>query len=83
MNSDDPSSLIERASCYNRLQRFDSALADANKAIRLQRKPNAKGLYVKGDALYNLGDFEHALMFYNRAQRRYIISNIVESIEFC
>ena len=70
LNSDDPSSLIECACCFNKLQCFDSALADASKAIRLQRKPNAKGLYVKGDALYNLGDFEHALMFYNRALKR-------------
>ena len=71
MNFDDPFSLIERANCLNKLQRFESALADANRAIKLQRKPNAKSLYVKGDGLYNLGDFEHALMFYNRSQKRY------------
>ena len=71
LNFDDPFSLIERANCLNKLQRFESALADANRAIKLQRKPNAKSLYVKGDGLYNLGDFEHALMFYNRSQKRY------------
>ena len=71
LNFDDPYSLIERANCLNKLQRFESALADANRAIKLQRKPNAKSLYVKGDGLYNLGDFEHALMFYNRSQKRY------------
>ena len=80
LNFDDPYSLIERANCLNKLQRFESALADANRAIKLQRKPNAKSLYVKGDGLYNLGDFEHALMFYNRSQKRYSKNYIISSV---
>ena len=70
LNADDPSSLIERAFCFNQQQEFENALKDANRALMIQRKPSAKAFYVKGDSLYNLGDFEHSLMFYYRALRR-------------
>ena len=29
----------------------------------------AQGLYQKAEALYSMGDFEHALMFYHRGHR--------------
>ena len=73
MNPDEPSSLIERAACHVGLQQFEEALEDANKALLAYKKPPCKALYIKGDALYNLGNFEHALVFYYRASKRYVI----------
>jgi predicted negative regulator of RcsB-dependent stress response len=35
----------------------------------LKDSSNPKALTVKGDALYNLGNFEHALLNYHRAMR--------------
>ena len=68
LNPDDPPTLIERATCYLGLQQFENALKDVNKALELGTK-SAKALYTKGDALYNLGDFEHALVLYHRAMK--------------
>ena len=43
---------------------------DADKILYTLKEPNnAKALTVKGDALYNLGNFEHALLNYHRAVR--------------
>lgn len=69
LNPDEPSTLIERGACHVGLQQYGEALADANRALSLGY-PTSKALYVKGDALYHLGDFEHALVFYQRAIKR-------------
>ena len=43
---------------------------DADKILNtLKDSTNPKALTVKGDALYNLGNFEHALLNYHRAMR--------------
>jgi hypothetical protein len=45
-------------------------MEDADKIlIDLKDPNNGKALTVKGDALYNMGNFEHALLNYHRAVR--------------
>ena len=83
LNPDDPSSLIERAACHVGLQQFEEALEDTNKALKMKnylRRLPCKGLYIKGDALYNLGNFEHALVFYYRALKRSASNNEEEAV---
>ena len=49
---------------------FREALDDVDMILNeLRENTNAKALTVKGDALYNLGNFEHALLNYHRALR--------------
>ena len=49
---------------------FRDAMDDADKILNtLKDSTNPKALTVKGDALYNLGNFEHALLNYHRAMR--------------
>jgi predicted negative regulator of RcsB-dependent stress response len=43
---------------------------DADKILYVLKDcKNSKALTVKGDALYNLGNFEHALLNYHRAMK--------------
>ena len=37
--------------------------------IKLRYPSNSKALTVKGEALYNMGDFEHALVCFHRAMK--------------
>ena len=47
---------------------YSKALRDADRIlITLEDPSNAKALLIKGDAQYNLGDFEHSLISYYRA----------------
>ena len=46
------------------------ALEDADQIIKEpENRYNSRALIVKGDALYNLGNFEHALVNYHRAKK--------------
>ncbi|XP_063714722.1 outer dynein arm-docking complex subunit 4-like isoform X2 [Symsagittifera roscoffensis] len=58
-------SYIARALCHLHLGDSDSALADAEEALELEQT-YTKGLWVKAEALYAMGDFEYALLFYHR-----------------
>jgi tetratricopeptide (TPR) repeat protein len=47
---------------------YRKALKDADRIlVTLEDPRNAKALIIKGDAQYNLGDFEHSLISYYRA----------------
>ena len=49
---------------------FRKALKAAdNILIQLRYPSNPKALTVKGEALYNMGDFEHALVCFHKAMR--------------
>ena len=49
---------------------FRRALEAAdNILIQLRIPDNPKALTVKGEALYNMGDFEHALVCFHRAMK--------------
>lgn len=70
--------LVLRSRCMVELNKFKAALEDVdfilstNKNLTLTssiNQQNSTALTVKGDALYNLGNFEHALLNYQRALR--------------
>ncbi len=45
-------------------------MKDANEVLKFSDDArDQKLLKVRGDALYNLGDFEHALLSYHRASK--------------
>jgi tetratricopeptide (TPR) repeat protein len=48
--------------------RNDLALADAEESLKEDRK-FTKGLYQKAEALYAMGEFELALVFYHRGKK--------------
>ena len=49
---------------------FRKALDAADNILITLRYPsNPKALTVKGEALYNMGDFEHALVSFHRAMK--------------
>ncbi|KAJ3209095.1 Tetratricopeptide repeat protein 25 [Entophlyctis luteolus] len=60
--------LVSRSKCYIRVGTPALALDDANAC--LQEDPLFfKGIFQKAEALYAMGDFELALMFYHRGNR--------------
>ena len=80
MVPDDPASLLLRSSCLVGVQDFHAALSDID--IVLQSAPCSRAYLVKGDTLYHLGDFEHALVFYHRALARKTAAKEEEAIRF-
>lgn len=60
--------LVERSGCYLKIGRNDLALADAEESLKEDRK-FTKGLYQKAEALYAMGEFELALVFYHRGKK--------------
>ena len=77
----------ESISCHNICR---EALADADMILRKNKRslnPSknfditlnqqyAVAYHVKGDALYNLGNFEHALLNYHRANK-FILKRVI------
>jgi len=61
----DKSTLVSRSRCYLHIGDAESALKDADECIKGD-KTYHKGLYQKAEALYQMGHFEHALMFFHR-----------------
>ncbi len=64
----DKAALVERAACYLKLGRNELALADAEESLK-EDKLFTKGLYEKAEALYAMGEFELALVFYHRGKK--------------
>lgn len=60
--------LVERAACYLKMGRNDLALEDSENALK-QNKNHPKALYEKAEALYAIGEFELALVFFHRGKR--------------
>ncbi|GAB6018707.1 hypothetical protein CHUAL_000383 [Chamberlinius hualienensis] len=58
---------VARSKCNLLLGHLDEALKDADRALDIDRS-NVKALYAKAEALYSLGDFESALVYYHRGQ---------------
>ena len=65
---DEKSCLVARSKCHLKLGDPQKALQDAEAAMKDDPNYN-KGLYRKAEALYSLGDFEYALMFYHRGHK--------------
>lgn len=65
---DECSCLVARSKCFLEMNEPHKALQDAEDSLKDDREFH-KGLYRKAEALYRLGDFEYALMFYHRGQK--------------
>ena len=68
MSPENKNALVERSSCYLKIGRNDLALADAEESLK-DNKEFTKGLYQKAEALYAMGEFEMALVFYHRGKK--------------
>jgi len=60
--------LVERAACYLKIGKADLALLDAEESLK-ENKDFTKGLYQKAEALYAMGEFELALVFFHRGKK--------------
>lgn len=60
--------LVERSACYLKIGKNDLSLADAEESLK-ENKEFTKGLYQKAEALYAMGEFELALVFYHRGKK--------------
>ena len=60
--------LVARSRCHLQLGDTESALKDAETALE-DDKEFIRALYQKAEALYSMGDFEHALVFYHRGNK--------------
>lgn len=68
LQPEDQPSLIARSKCLLQLGKNDKAYDDAEAA--LQSNPtNVRAIYQKAEALYMMGNFEFALVFYQRGMK--------------
>ncbi|CAH1992120.1 unnamed protein product [Acanthoscelides obtectus] len=65
LNPTEKNALVARSKCYILLGQPKKALEDAESALQID-KTFIKAVYQKAEALYFLGDFELALMYYHR-----------------
>ncbi|XP_043085613.1 outer dynein arm-docking complex subunit 4 [Puntigrus tetrazona] len=68
LQPDDKNCLVARSRCYLKLGDAESALKDAETSLK-DNKDFFKGLYQKAEALYTMGDFEFALVYYHRGNK--------------
>ncbi|XP_073539651.1 outer dynein arm-docking complex subunit 4 isoform X3 [Phyllobates terribilis] len=60
--------LVARSKCFLKLGDPEAALRDAEASLQ-EEKDFFRGLYQKAEALYAMGDFEFALVFYHRGYK--------------
>ncbi|KAM6966353.1 outer dynein arm-docking complex subunit 4 [Tautogolabrus adspersus] len=65
---DDKTCFVGRAKCFMKMGQFENALKDAEASLK-EDETYFKGLYQKAEALYYMGKFEFALVFYHRGQK--------------
>ncbi|XP_003642871.3 outer dynein arm-docking complex subunit 4 [Gallus gallus] len=65
LRAGDKHGLVARSRCYLKLGDTQSSLKDAEASLQSD-KTFPEGLYQKAEALYTMGDFEFALVFYHR-----------------
>ncbi|KAI7803436.1 tetratricopeptide repeat protein 25 [Triplophysa rosa] len=68
LQPDDKTCLVARSRCYVKLGDAENALRDAETSLK-DNKDFFKGLYQKAVALYTMGDFEFALVYYHRGHK--------------
>ena len=61
----DKGCLVARSKCYIHIGDPESALKDADECIK-DDKTYHKGIYQRAEALYQMGNFEHGLIFFHR-----------------
>ncbi|XP_061701766.1 outer dynein arm-docking complex subunit 4 isoform X2 [Syngnathoides biaculeatus] len=57
--------LVGRSKCYLKMGQYENALRDAEASLQ-EDESFFQGLYQKAEALYCMGEFEFALVFYHR-----------------
>ncbi|KAL4228854.1 hypothetical protein ACF0H5_011894 [Mactra antiquata] len=67
---DDIKSLVGRSKCYSKLRKIRRAMDDVDMALHLDAM-NKEGLLQKGNVLDQLGNYEMALVYFNRGAKRY------------
>ncbi|XP_039553115.1 outer dynein arm-docking complex subunit 4 isoform X4 [Passer montanus] len=68
LRAGDKHCLITRSRCFLRLGDTENSLKDAEASLQID-STFYEGLYQKAAALYAMGDFEFALVFYHRGRR--------------
>ncbi|NWR48840.1 TTC25 protein, partial [Regulus satrapa] len=68
LRAGDKHCLITRSRCFQKLGDTENSLKDAEASLQID-KTFSEGLYQKAEALYTMGDFEFALVFYHRGRR--------------
>ncbi|KAG9350118.1 hypothetical protein JZ751_026471 [Albula glossodonta] len=64
----DKNCLVARSKCYVKMGDSTNALRDAEASLA-EDKEFFKGLFQKAEALYTMGDFEFALVFFHRGHK--------------
>lgn len=62
------STFVNRSKCYLAMGEAEKALSDAEESLKNDQDYH-RGIYQKAEALYSLGQFEFALVFYHRGQK--------------
>jgi len=65
---DDTTALVARSRCYTQLGELERALLDAETVLKKDKKCQ-EALYQKAETLYQLGRYEHALVYYHRGHK--------------
>merc|ERR1711937_792507 len=65
---DDTTALVARSRCYTQLGDLERALSDAETVLKKDKKCQ-EALYQKAETLYQLGRYEHALVYYHRGHK--------------
>ncbi|NXP64031.1 TTC25 protein, partial [Chloropsis cyanopogon] len=68
LRAGDKHCLITRSKCFLKLGDTENSLKDAEASLQIDNA-FTEGLYRKAEALYTMGDFEFALVFYHRGRR--------------
>ncbi|KAL7378138.1 hypothetical protein ABVT39_009166 [Epinephelus coioides] len=68
LKPDDKNCFVGRSKCYLKMGQSENALKDAEASLK-EDKSFFEGLYQKAEALYYMGEFEFALVFYHRGQK--------------
>ncbi|XP_049855213.1 outer dynein arm-docking complex subunit 4-like [Schistocerca gregaria] len=68
LRPEDKGALVARSKCYLLLGQPQLALQDAEAALRSEIV-RCSAIFQKAEALYQLGDFEHSLMYHHRGLR--------------
>ena len=55
--------------CHSKMGNWEAALGSAEHVLTKEPK-NTTAIFIKGEALFNLCDFEHALLHFTRGQVR-------------
>lgn len=65
---DDTTALVARSRCYTQLGDLEHGLRDAETVLKKDKKCQ-EALYQKAETLYQLGRYEHALVYYHRGHK--------------